>query len=127
MSDSNNTTNRLARRMLFALSALFLVVGTAACGGSDGNDLTKQDFRSYCSDLKSCVGDQLFNSQFDSVDDCSSTTFNRYTGRQGQCASLATDVGRCIIDNFSCDGGQPDQSICEQERSDFESQCSTNQ
>ena len=115
-----------SKSVLFTIAAILLTFGLTACGGSDGKDLTKQDFRSYCSDLKSCVGDQLFGSQFDSVDDCASTSLDQYSGFDGQCSSLATDVGRCIIDNFSCDGGQPDQSICEDERSDFDSQCDAN-
>jgi hypothetical protein len=116
-----------SKSVLFTIAAVLLTLGLAGCGGSDGGDLTKEDFQSYCSNLKSCIGDQLFNSQFDSVDDCANTTLNNYTGFEGQCASAATDLGRCTIDNFSCDGGQPSQSICEEEQSDFESQCNTGQ
>lgn len=112
-----------SKSVLLTIAGILLTFGLTACGGSDGGKLTKQDFQSYCSELKSCIGDQLFSSQFDSVDDCASTSLDRYSGFDGQCSSLATDVGRCIINNFECNQGQPSQSICEEERSDFDSQC----
>lgn len=124
-----------SKSVLFTFAAILLTFGLAACGGSDGNGngngnnnggLTQADFADYCSEIKSCVGDQSFNMQYDSVEDCASTQTDSFEGFDGACGTAAQGYYECFIQNFECTQGapQPDPSACQEEITEFSMQCS---
>jgi major membrane immunogen (membrane-anchored lipoprotein) len=127
-----------SKSVLFTIAAILLTFGLAACGGSDGNGdgngnnnggLTEADFEDWCTEAKSCLGDQTFQMTYGSIDDCASAQFTTFEGAENQCGAAAQNYYKCFIQNFDCVQGtpQPDQTACQEEATEFAMQCSTTQ
>ena len=121
-----------SKSVLFTIAAIFLTFGLAACGGSDGNGngnnnggLTQADFEDWCSDAKSCLGDQTFEMTYGSIDNCTSDQFNTFDGAEGECGTAAQNYYQCFFANFQCIQGtpQPDPTECQAETAEFASKC----
>jgi hypothetical protein len=126
-----------SKSVLFTIAAVLLTFGVAACGGSDGNGngngnnnnngggLTQADFEDYCSEVKSCLPNQSFDMQYDSVEDCASSQNESFQGLDGACGTAAQNYYECFIQNFQCTQGtpQPDPTACQDEITEFSMQC----
>ena len=120
-ASSKNPHNRFARRALLAITACLFIFGLTACGGS--NDLSKNEIRSYCTDLKDCVGDSEFSSIWDSVDQCVNRQYTSYDKSEGACRDAYTELFRCQINNFQCmQGSRPDE-LCPDKGQEFVESC----
>lgn len=121
-----------SKSVLYTVAAVVLTFGLAACGGSGGNGngpneggLTPADFENWCSEAKSCVGEQSFNRDYDSVEDCASDQFDTFKADKDQCGAAAQNYYECMIQNFQCVQGTllPDPSACQEEVDEFGMQC----
>ncbi len=116
--------NQFVHRLIPTVTAVGLTLGAGGCGGSDDTDRpSKDELRSYCSDLRDCVGEGNFG--FDSLDDC--TTYyddqiSYYTNVDNPeisqaCADTSLKFFNCALDTASCDRGEfyYDPEACESE------------
>ena len=100
--------------------ALLLLAATAC--GSGGNP--SSDYREICQTQRDCLGEETFQSQFDSVVACTNAIEATVTSKSGSCRQATRAVVACRADNLRCDQGVPSVgSRCESEISTREQQC----
>jgi hypothetical protein len=107
--------NQFVHRLIPTVTAVGLTLGAGACGGSDDpddNGISKDELQNYCSDLRSCVGEDDFG--YDSLDGCVSYFDEqvRYYTQIAQeevgeaCADAMLGYFDCILDSNSCNMGE---------------------
>jgi hypothetical protein len=119
---SSIAENRFVRRAVLAAGACLFVFGLAACGGGS-NDLSRDTIRSYCTQLKDCVGESTFNMTWDSVDRCVNQQYTAYNASSGACRDATAELYRCQTNNFQCmEGSSPDE-LCPDKAQEFVVSC----
>lgn len=131
------------RRMIPTVAAVGLTLGAGACGdspsdngdnGDNGSNVpTVDDYRDFCSDVRSC-SEQTFSDYFSSLDDCADyygDLLSYYldtnnTGVDQSCVDAVSDYWTCIEEESYCDSDGaffPPQGACESEYMAVSEEC----
>jgi hypothetical protein len=126
-------------RTVIAVVALFLTVGSVACGGDgqvqencSADDFECRDdvastetFTARCKKVRDCIGESNFKNTYASMEGCIETFEAVIDSYDQSCKELWSDLYYCTLDNFTCNQGNYDFGPeCDDEDEEFSMQCS---